>query len=181
MMVSGGRVAAAPPASTCLGARAHEGGVGGQACMQVIPLHPNPKPGRMQPTLRAAPRHATHRQPGCSPRAVRRLPICSPHAFAMLFPPSAAFHCLLQAQAAAAPPAEQKKLWGGRFTGATDPLMEKFNESLPFDKRMWAEDIRVSTGPGGFDGWVQEALPLDKQAHVGRGHLGRCLARRGGW
>ena len=26
---------------------------------------------------------------------------------------------------------EQKKLWGGRFTGATDPLMEKFNESMP--------------------------------------------------
>ena len=24
--------------------------------------------------------------------------------------------------------------------------MEKFNESLPFDKRMWAEDIRVRTG-----------------------------------
>ena len=39
--------------------------------------------------------------------------------------------------------AEPKKLWGGRFTGATDPLMEKFNESLPFDKRMWSEDIRV--------------------------------------
>ena len=39
-------------------------------------------------------------------------------------------------------PAE-KKLWGGRFTGATDPLMEKFNESLPFDKRMWKEDIQV--------------------------------------
>ena len=39
-----------------------------------------------------------------------------------------------------------KKLWGGRFTGATDPLMEKFNESLPFDQRMWAEDIRVG-GP----------------------------------
>lgn len=37
-----------------------------------------------------------------------------------------------------------KKLWGGRFTGKTDPLMEKFNESLPFDKRMWAEDIRGS-------------------------------------
>lgn len=36
-----------------------------------------------------------------------------------------------------------KKLWGGRFTGKTDPLMEKFNESLPFDKRMWEEDIRV--------------------------------------
>ncbi len=38
---------------------------------------------------------------------------------------------------------EQKKLWGGRFTGATDPLMEKFNESLPFDKRMWKEDLLV--------------------------------------
>jgi hypothetical protein len=38
-----------------------------------------------------------------------------------------------------------KKLWGGRFTGKTDPLMEKFNESLPFDKRMWEEDIRVRT------------------------------------
>ncbi|PNH00089.1 Argininosuccinate lyase, partial [Tetrabaena socialis] len=44
--------------------------------------------------------------------------------------------------APAAPAAEPKKLWGGRFTGKTDPLMEKFNESLPFDKRLWAEDIR---------------------------------------
>ena len=40
-----------------------------------------------------------------------------------------------------------KKLWGGRFTGATDPLMEKFNESLLFDKRMWQEDIRVCAAP----------------------------------
>lgn len=38
---------------------------------------------------------------------------------------------------------EEKKLWGGRFTGATDPLMDKFNESLPLDKRMWREDIEV--------------------------------------
>lgn len=44
----------------------------------------------------------------------------------------------------AAPAESTKKLWGGRFTGKTDPLMEKFNESLPFDKRMWAEDIRGS-------------------------------------
>jgi hypothetical protein len=40
--------------------------------------------------------------------------------------------------------AEAKKLWGGRFTGAVDPLMEKFNESLPFDKRLWHEDLQVS-------------------------------------
>lgn len=46
-------------------------------------------------------------------------------------------------QEAAPAAGEKKKLWGGRFTGATDPLMEKFNESLPFDKRMWREDIRV--------------------------------------
>lgn len=45
-------------------------------------------------------------------------------------------------------PAPEKKLWGGRFTGKTDPLMEKFNESLPFDRRMWAEDIRVSYRQG---------------------------------
>lgn len=31
---------------------------------------------------------------------------------------------------------------GGRFSEKIDPLMEKFNESLSFDKRMWAE-VRV--------------------------------------
>lgn len=36
------------------------------------------------------------------------------------------------------------KLWGGRFTGAVDPLMEAFNASLPFDKRMWRADITGS-------------------------------------
>jgi hypothetical protein len=51
--------------------------------------------------------------------------------------------CRVQAATGEAPAA---KLWGGRFTGKTDPLMEKFNESLPFDKRMWAEDIRVRSG-----------------------------------
>lgn len=39
---------------------------------------------------------------------------------------------------------EKKKLWGGRFTGATDPLMEQFNESLSVDRRMWREDIAGS-------------------------------------
>ncbi|KAJ9522528.1 hypothetical protein QJQ45_008364 [Haematococcus lacustris] len=47
-------------------------------------------------------------------------------------------------EAAPAPGTSERKLWGGRFTGKTDPLMEKFNESLPFDKRMWAEDIQGS-------------------------------------
>ncbi len=36
------------------------------------------------------------------------------------------------------------KLWGGRFTGETDKLVEAFNESLSFDKRMYKQDIRGS-------------------------------------
>lgn len=37
-------------------------------------------------------------------------------------------------------PAEQK-LWGGRFSGATDPLMDLYNASLPYDKKMYAQDL----------------------------------------
>ncbi|KAI9207072.1 L-Aspartase-like protein [Polychytrium aggregatum] len=33
------------------------------------------------------------------------------------------------------------QLWGGRFTGKVDPLMEAFNASLSFDQRMWKADI----------------------------------------
>ena len=36
------------------------------------------------------------------------------------------------------------KLWGGRFTGAPDQLAYQFNASLPFDRRLWAQDIRGS-------------------------------------
>ena len=35
-------------------------------------------------------------------------------------------------------------LWGGRFTGQTDPLMDRFNASLPFDWRLWNADITGS-------------------------------------
>ncbi|KAF9016587.1 argininosuccinate lyase [Haplosporangium bisporale] len=34
-----------------------------------------------------------------------------------------------------------RKLWGGRFTGKTDPLMEKFNASISFDSRFYKADI----------------------------------------
>lgn len=34
------------------------------------------------------------------------------------------------------------KLWGGRFTGATDPLMDLYNASLPYDKKMYAADLQ---------------------------------------
>ena len=35
-------------------------------------------------------------------------------------------------------------LWGGRFTAANDPLMARFNASLPFDWRLWDADIAGS-------------------------------------
>lgn len=35
----------------------------------------------------------------------------------------------------------EAKLWGGRFTGATDPLMELYNASLPYDQKMWKVDL----------------------------------------
>ena len=38
----------------------------------------------------------------------------------------------------------ESKLWGGRFASATDVAMEKFNASISYDQRMWAEDIRGS-------------------------------------
>merc|ERR1719272_694605 len=33
---------------------------------------------------------------------------------------------------------------GGRFTGATDPVMDQFNASIGYDKRMWKQDIAGS-------------------------------------
>jgi hypothetical protein len=38
---------------------------------------------------------------------------------------------------------EGPKLWGGRFTGKTDPIMEAFNASISYDQRLCYVDIRV--------------------------------------
>ncbi|KAL8701149.1 MAG: hypothetical protein Q9201_005065 [Fulgogasparrea decipioides] len=48
-----------------------------------------------------------------------------------------------QAQTGRSKPA-QNKLWGGRFTGGVDPLMEAYNESLSYDKAFYAQDIAGS-------------------------------------
>ncbi|XP_069767621.1 argininosuccinate lyase [Narcine bancroftii] len=40
--------------------------------------------------------------------------------------------------------AEGTKLWGGRFVGNIDPIMEKFNASILTDQRMSAADIQGS-------------------------------------
>ena len=37
-----------------------------------------------------------------------------------------------------------RKLWGGRFEGRTDALIERLNNSLVFDARLWREDVRGS-------------------------------------
>ncbi|AQZ10043.1 ARG4 (YHR018C) [Zygosaccharomyces parabailii] len=34
-----------------------------------------------------------------------------------------------------------QKLWGGRFTGQTDPLMHLYNASLPYDWKMYKADL----------------------------------------
>ncbi|KAL4605012.1 argininosuccinate lyase [Arapaima gigas] len=36
------------------------------------------------------------------------------------------------------------KLWGGRFVGSMDPVMEKFSASIGYDQRLWDADIRGS-------------------------------------
>lgn len=35
-------------------------------------------------------------------------------------------------------------LWGGRFAGSLDPAAHALNRSLPFDRRLWAEDVAGS-------------------------------------
>ncbi|GAA5998707.1 argininosuccinate lyase ARG4 [Rhodotorula paludigena] len=37
-----------------------------------------------------------------------------------------------------------KKLWGGRFTSGTDPLMWEFNQCLSYDKALYAVDVAGS-------------------------------------
>ena len=36
------------------------------------------------------------------------------------------------------------KLWGGRFSAATDELMRRFNDSIAFDRRLYDVDVRGS-------------------------------------
>ncbi|AET38448.1 argininosuccinate lyase ARG4 Ecym_2749 [Eremothecium cymbalariae DBVPG len=36
---------------------------------------------------------------------------------------------------------KKQKLWGGRFTGKTDPLMHFYNASLPYDSKMCKADL----------------------------------------
>lgn len=42
-------------------------------------------------------------------------------------------------------PASARTLWHGRFTGGPDEALLAYTVSLPFDQRMWADDIAGST------------------------------------
>ncbi|GAB1290234.1 Argininosuccinate lyase [Apodemus speciosus] len=39
---------------------------------------------------------------------------------------------------------ESGKLWGGRFVGTVDPIMEKFNSSIAYDRHLWNVDVQGS-------------------------------------
>lgn len=41
------------------------------------------------------------------------------------------------------------KLWGGAFSVDADPIMEQFNASIGFDKKLWAADVRGSVAYAG--------------------------------
>lgn len=42
------------------------------------------------------------------------------------------------------PSGQSGKLWGGRFVGAVDPIMEKFNSSITYDRHLWEADVQGS-------------------------------------
>jgi argininosuccinate lyase len=59
-------------------------------------------------------------------------------------------------------------MWGGRFSGTIDGRMARFNNSYPFDWRMWGEDIRGSLA------WAHQlrragVLDADELAELTRG------------
>jgi argininosuccinate lyase len=39
---------------------------------------------------------------------------------------------------------QSNSMWGGRFDGSVNAVMEKINASIPFDKRLWQQDIKAS-------------------------------------
>src|SRR5512137_1175257 len=39
---------------------------------------------------------------------------------------------------------DQKKPWGGRFTGSLSTIAERLSSSISYDARLWRQDIRGS-------------------------------------
>src|SRR3989304_2951843 len=54
-------------------------------------------------------------------------------------------------------------LWGGRFSGKLDPAAWELNSSLPFDKRLAAQDVRGSIA---WAGAIHKAGVLSSEEHA---------------
>ena len=61
-----------------------------------------------------------------------------------------------------------QKLWGGRFDGATDALIERLNNSLAFDARLWRQDIRGSIAHVTMLGST-DIIPSEEAAEIADG------------
>lgn len=59
-----------------------------------------------------------------------------------------------------------RKLWGGRFEGETDVLIEQLNNSLVFDGRMWRHDIQGSVAHAAMLGDTGVVSPEESAALV---------------
>ena len=52
-----------------------------------------------------------------------------------------------------------EQLWGGRFSKSTDEMINDFQASIDFDKRMYSEDIAGSIARLALSPW-QTVMPL---------------------
>lgn len=58
------------------------------------------------------------------------------------------------------------RLWGGRFTGQPDKLVERLNNSFAFDCRLWQEDVEASIAHAEMLGEVGVLAPEESQEIV---------------
>ncbi|MCP3940815.1 MAG: argininosuccinate lyase [Desulfobacteraceae bacterium] len=68
-----------------------------------------------------------------------------------------------------------EKLWGGRFSQATDKLVEKFNASIDVDKRLYASDICGSIAH--LKMMANESIITQAEADTLIGGLGKVKAK----
>lgn len=60
------------------------------------------------------------------------------------------------------------KLWGGRFTKTTDSLVEDFHSSIPFDCRLYKQDIQGSIAHAGMLG-AKGIIPIAEAEQIIKG------------
>lgn len=68
---------------------------------------------------------------------------------------------------------QKKNLWGGRFTGQTDPGFSQFNSSFAFDRRLFAADVRASMAH--CDGLARAAILTSTEAEKIKSALNQIL------